>query len=131
MRSRHYSVESGFTLTELMIVVAVLALLVAIALPNFAKARDTARAQICISNLTLMEKAKAQAALELNWYSSTGPASIGNPLYRNTISSYIRGEQRPKCPLDFECFYNAVNELADCQSKLPEHALDAGSDTTR
>ena len=116
--------QRGFTLSELMIVIAVLALLMAIAVPNFAKAREAARTQICISNLTLMEKAKAQAALELNWNSGTGPGTIGNPLYLNTISEYIRGGKRPKCPLDFDCYFNGVSELADCQSELPDHSLE-------
>ena len=39
----------GFTLVEIMIVVAVIALLAVIAIPNFLKARNSARVKACLS----------------------------------------------------------------------------------
>ena len=56
--------QGGFTLVEIMIVVAIIGLLASIAIPNFVKARTTAQMNACISNLRVIDGAIQQWALD-------------------------------------------------------------------
>ena len=56
--------DAGFTLIEIMIVVAIIGLLAAIAIPNFVKARTTSQQNACINNLRQYDGAVQQWVLE-------------------------------------------------------------------
>ncbi|MBI3881257.1 MAG: prepilin-type N-terminal cleavage/methylation domain-containing protein [Verrucomicrobia bacterium] len=90
MKTNH-SNKAGFTLVEIMIVVAIIGLLAAIAIPNFVKARSTAQANACINNLRQIDGAKEQWALE------TKAAATATPSTTN-VAAYIKGGM-PTCPV--------------------------------
>jgi len=110
-----------------MIVVAIIGALAALAIPAFSKARAESHRVTCLNNLRQMAAAKEIAALANGWSNSDGPGSVGNPGYRDTISQYIKGGQRPTCPTGAECYYNALDRSPSCESGIETHVYDAAN----
>ena len=65
--------RKGFTLVEIMIVVAIIALLAAIAVPNFLRARKRSQGTRIIEDLRLLDSACDQYAIENNKMSGMNP----------------------------------------------------------
>ncbi len=79
----------AFTAVEIVLVVAVVALILSVAIPQFIRSRNSSRATLCISNLRRIDAAKEQYLLE----NRTGRA----PTRMNQrVLSYIR--TTPVCP---------------------------------
>ncbi len=56
--------RSGFTLVEIMIVIAIVGMLAVIAMPLYVRARETSQMQACVNNLKQIDGAKDRYALE-------------------------------------------------------------------
>ena len=86
--------NSGFTLVEIMIVVAIIGLLAAIAIPNFVRARTTSQKNACINNLRQIDGAKQQWALENNQTGSAACTAVNIVPYMGRGATGVM----PTCP---------------------------------
>jgi prepilin-type N-terminal cleavage/methylation domain-containing protein len=85
----------GFTLVEIMIVIAIIGLLCAVAIPNYVKARANSQANACINNLRQIDGAMQQFAIENGKH-------VGDVVnYPADLTPYLKmnsANQIPACP---------------------------------
>jgi len=115
--------RGGFTLVEIMIVVAIIALLAAIAVPGFLRARKRSQASRIINDLRLIDSAVDQYAIETNKKS-------GDPVYTADWTNYLKkGTNLYSTGLDIlGNSYGA--QTVDSLPKVPATSKSALSDVT-
>ena len=117
--------RGGFTLVEIMIVVAIIALLAAIAVPNFLRARKRSQATRILEDLRIIDSATDQYAIENNKTSASTPPnftdlksyikagtvlySTGADIFGNTYGSAFTVDTLPKIP---SAAYNNLSDVA-------------------
>jgi prepilin-type N-terminal cleavage/methylation domain-containing protein len=113
--------RKGFTLVEIMIVVAIIAMLAAIAVPGFLRARKRSQASKILNDLRMIDSAIDQYAIETNRTSGASVAVAdwtnyvkkGSVLYNSGADLFGNGygaqtvDSIPQVPT------NALNTLSD------------------
>jgi len=103
--------SKGFTLIEIMIVLAIMGIVVAIAVPAWLRAREIARARGCAENLSKIDGAVEQYALD--YHLSNGDSTIHNK-WEDIVgpSSYIK--RIPECPAGGVYEFGVIGEEPTC-----------------
>ena len=109
--------RSAFTLVEIMIVVAIIGLLAAIAIPNFIKAREASQKNACIANLRQIDGAKQTWALEKKKVNTDTPDDTD--LFGATV--YIR--EKPPCPANGTYSLGIVSAKPTCSLSASGHTF--------
>ncbi len=111
--------RAGFTLVEIMIVVGLIGMLAAIAIPNFARARASSQTNVCLNNLRQIQSAIQQWAVETR----KGPRSA---VTVDDVKDYMKNT--PLCPSGGTTFANSytltdVSSEPGCQKAPVAHVL--------
>ncbi len=107
--------RSGFTLIEIMIVVAIIGLLAAVAIPNLVKAQRTAKRTVCIQQLKTIEGAKIEWVLD----SKKGDNDV--PGDGDLFGPGKNMTKKPECPAGGTYNLGTVAEQPKCS--IADHAL--------
>jgi prepilin-type N-terminal cleavage/methylation domain-containing protein len=109
-KSLKSSLRRGFTLIEIMIVVLIIGILLAIAVPNFVKARETSRTKACVANLKQIQSAKEQWAMDTRAAATATPT----PAVLYGTGNYIAAT--PLCPSSGTYTEGAISANPTCST---------------
>jgi len=102
---------------EILIVVCIIGIIVAVALPAFMKSRAQARKQVCIENISQIESAKQQWGLE------NGKKDGDVPSQDDLIGATKYMKRMPECPGGGTYDFQAIGAVATCSQAADGHVL--------
>lgn len=106
--------KSGFTLVEIMIVVAIIGLLAAIAIPSFVRARDTSQTNACINNLRQIDGAQQMILTEEGAGHTITDAEVNERLHQDD----------PECPASGTAYaLTTTPPVCPSVTEFPDHVL--------
>jgi prepilin-type N-terminal cleavage/methylation domain-containing protein len=108
----------GFTLIEIMIVVALVGLLCAIAVPAFIRSRQRSQATVCINNLRQIDSAKQQWAIEM------GKGGSALPDQSDIAPFFPRNNLPTNCPAEGVYDINQISNPPACTLTNVGHVLN-------
>ncbi|MDR3708374.1 MAG: prepilin-type N-terminal cleavage/methylation domain-containing protein [Capsulimonadaceae bacterium] len=105
--------RGAFTLVEIMIVVMIIGILLAIAIPTFLTARSSSRAKTCVDNLKQIDTAKQQYVMDKKQsstyaFSGSYSGTTSNELVPNYMQSF------PVCPASGTYTVGAAGVIPTC-----------------
>lgn len=111
---------AGFTLVEIMIVVAIIAIILAVALPNYLTQSTTSKKTICINNLRQVDATIDQWAIDYNISDGASPSAQ----QEEEIYNYVKGG-KPKCPSGgtYTIYQVGVKPQVRCSLENEDHKL--------
>lgn len=110
-----YTSKGGYTLVEIMIVVTIIAIFLAIAVPNYFKSGKISARNICINNLKQIDGAVERWAIDNNMPEGTVP-SVSQ---EEDIYNYVDGG-KPVCPSRGEYAIHAVGAKPQVTCSMAE-----------
>ncbi len=130
--------KTGFTLVEIMIVVLIIGILLAIAIPNFVAARESARAKSCVGNLKQIDSAKQQSAMDNKlsgnsaatflFDGTTPTTAVTGPFQLVGPTGYIRAT--PVCPSAGTYYPSTVSVTPYCTTSATAAGVATAAGTT-
>jgi hypothetical protein len=99
--------------------VLLLAVIVAIAIPSFFKARNISQQNACIGNLRIIDAGKEQWAM-------ANKLTDGTPVVTASVNEYVKGNTTPICPAGGTYTYCNIGSNPRCNIKTPTSHIFGG-----
>jgi prepilin-type N-terminal cleavage/methylation domain-containing protein len=109
--------QRGFTLVEIMIVVAIIGLLATMSIASLSRARANAQKQTCVKNLSTIESGKQLWGLEL------GKTEGDEPTEAELVGPDKFVKETPFCPAGGTYTFHPIGAVATCSRSSEGHTL--------